>query len=132
MQAVRPEAFVHVTMRACDAIVCRMALRRCWQRLLSYLGRGDDTYGWKPSSSSNVSIRVVLAYPLIEARQTAPCRAIRGDSISVSSNPPPLRCRAPPSKLFARSRRLRKAPRHSAALRDTPRYLLYICMYIYI
>ena len=31
-------------------------------------------------SSSNVSIRVFRAYPLIEIRQTVPCRAIRGNS----------------------------------------------------
>ena len=36
--------------------------------------------GWKPSSSSNSSIRVVRAYPLIEIRQAVPCRAIRGNS----------------------------------------------------
>ena len=37
------------------------------------------------------SIRVVQACPLVEIRQTAPCRAIRGDSISVSSTLPPLK-----------------------------------------
>ena len=42
-------------------------------------------YGWKPSSSSNFSIRAFRAYPLIEVRQAVPCRAIRGSSISVSS-----------------------------------------------
>ena len=31
-------------------------------------------------SSSNCSIRVVRAYPLVELRQTAPCRAFRGKS----------------------------------------------------
>ena len=31
-------------------------------------------------STSNLYIRVVRAYPLIEIRQTAPCRAIRGKS----------------------------------------------------
>ena len=36
------------------------------------------------------------AYPLIEIRQTAPCRAIRGSSISVSSALPPLREATPP------------------------------------
>ena len=44
-------------------------------------------------SSSNFPIRVFRAYPLIEIRQTVPCRAsraIRGSSISVSSTRPPL------------------------------------------
>ena len=39
----------------------------------------------KPSSSSNFSIRVVRAHPLIKIRQTVPCRAIRGSSILVDS-----------------------------------------------
>ena len=39
-------------------------------------------------SSSNLSIRVVRAYPLIEIRLTILCRAIRGNSISVNSTPP--------------------------------------------
>ena len=47
-------------------------------------------YGWTPSSSSNLSILVVVAYPLIETRQTVPCRAIRGNSISIISTLPPL------------------------------------------
>ena len=38
-------------------------------------------YGWIPSSNSNLAVRVLQAYPLIETRQTAPCRAIRGSSI---------------------------------------------------
>ena len=46
-------------------------------------------YGWKPASSSRLSIRVVRAYPLIEIRQAAPCRAIRGNRISVNSTLPP-------------------------------------------
>ena len=42
-------------------------------------------------SSSDLFIRAFRAYPLIEPRQTAPGRAVRGDSISVSSTlPPPL------------------------------------------
>ena len=45
--------------------------------------------GWKPSSSSNFSIRACRAYSPIEIRQTAPCRAIRGDSISFNSTLPP-------------------------------------------
>ena len=48
-------------------------------------------YGWKPSSSSNFSIRVFRAYPPVETRQTVPCRAIRGNSISVNGTlPSPL------------------------------------------
>ena len=49
-------------------------------------------------SCSNCSIRVVRAYPLIEIRQTVPCRAsraIRGSSISVDSTLPPLRSGVP-------------------------------------
>ena len=36
-----------------------------------------------------LSIRVFRAYPLMEIRQMVPCRAIRGDSISVNSTLPP-------------------------------------------
>ena len=36
-------------------------------------GRGDG-YGWKPSSNSNLSIRALRAYPLVEIRQTV-CQA---------------------------------------------------------
>ena len=52
--------------------------------------RKGGCYGWKPSSSSNHSIRVVGAYPPREIRHTAPCRAIRGDSIGVNSTLPPF------------------------------------------
>ena len=52
--------------------------------------RKGGWYGWKPSSSSNLSIRVFRAYPLIEIRQTGPRRAIRGNGISVSSTLPLL------------------------------------------
>ena len=52
--------------------------------------REGGWYGWKPSSrsSSNFSIRAFRACPLVEIRQTAPCRAIRGNSISVNSTLP--------------------------------------------
>ena len=40
-------------------------------------------------SSSNFSIRAFRAYPLIEVRQTVPCRAIRGNGISDDSTLPP-------------------------------------------
>ena len=61
-------------------------------------GSGDDTFGnphrahfFNSSfSSSNFSIRVFRADPLVEIRQAVPCRAIRGDSISVNSTLPPL------------------------------------------
>ena len=43
-------------------------------------------------SSSDLSIRAFRAYPLIEIRQTVPCRAIRGDSISVICTLPPSFC----------------------------------------
>ena len=46
--------------------------------------------GWEPSSSSNFSIRVFRAYPLIEIRQAVPCRAIRGNSNLSQQYPPPL------------------------------------------
>ena len=42
--------------------------------------------GW---SVLDLSIWVVRADPLVETRQTAPCRPIRGNSISVSSTLPP-------------------------------------------
>ena len=41
-------------------------------------------------SSSNDSILTVRVCPLIEIKQTAPCRAIRGNRISVNSTLPPL------------------------------------------
>ena len=48
--------------------------------------------GWKPSSSSNISIRAFRAYPLVEIRQTVPCRAIRGKQyLSQQYHPPPLK-----------------------------------------
>ena len=49
---------------------------------------GGGWYSWKPSSSSTFSIRVVRVYPLIECL-TVPCRAIRGNGISVNSAVPP-------------------------------------------
>ena len=39
-------------------------------------------------SSSNLSILYFRAYPLREIKQTVPCRAIRGNSISVNSTLP--------------------------------------------
>ena len=46
-------------------------------------------YGWKPSSSSNFSIRAFQVFSLIELRQTVPCRAVRADSISINRIIPP-------------------------------------------
>ena len=56
---------------------------------ISSLRRADRKggwHGWEPSSRSNCSIR---AYRLIEIRYTVPCRAIRGNSISVNGTLPP-------------------------------------------
>ena len=49
------------------------------------LTRKGGWHDWKPSSSSLCSNRAFRAYPLIEIRQTVPCRAIRGNSISLNS-----------------------------------------------
>ena len=54
---------------------------------ISRVIRKGGWYSWKPSSSSNFSIRVGRVYPLIKTRQAVPCRAIRGNSISVNSTP---------------------------------------------
>ena len=57
----------------------------------TYSIRKGGWYGWRSSSSSDLSILVfVQAYPLIGIRQTVPCRATRGSAISVSSTLPPL------------------------------------------
>ena len=40
-------------------------------------------------SSANFSNLFVRAYPLVEIRQVAPCRAMQGESTSVNSTPPP-------------------------------------------
>ena len=42
-----------------------------------------------PRRAENLSIRAFRAYPRIEIRHTFPCRAIRGNSISVNSTIPP-------------------------------------------
>ena len=73
------------------------------------LGRGDATIGIphraqsyqfelfelkflnSSFSSANCSIRAFRVCPLIYIRQAAPCRAVRGNGISVNSSlPPPL------------------------------------------
>ena len=63
------------------------------------IGRGDDTVG-NPHRAQIcqfdvfelmfLSMRAFRVYPLVETRHTAPCRAIRGSSISVSSTLPLL------------------------------------------
>ena len=61
-------------------------------------------------SNSNISIRAFRIYYLMEFWQSAPCRAIRGNSISVSSTLPPLKnggwlrslAEAPPRETFVR------------------------------
>ena len=53
--------------------------------------RKGGSYGWKPSSSSNFSIRVFGIYScVIELRQAIPYRAIRADGISINSIIPPF------------------------------------------
>ena len=47
--------------------------------------RKGGWYGWKPSSSSNFSIRAFRVYVLTEIRQALLCRALRAESISVDS-----------------------------------------------
>ena len=54
------------------------------------ISRKAGWYGWKPTSSSTLSIRAFRAYPLIWIRRTVPCRAIRGSNISVKGTLPPL------------------------------------------
>ena len=65
--------------------------------------------GWKPSLSSDLSIRAFRAHPLIEIRQAVPCRAIRGKNISVNSTLPPLN----PCRCLARDRQTGVARRGS-------------------
>ena len=60
--------------------------------LAVYMLRKGGWYRWKPSSSSNCSFRAFRADLLIETRQTAPCRAIRGNIISVNSTLLPSYC----------------------------------------
>ena len=52
-------------------------------------GSGDDAVG-NPHRAQLVPFELFELYPLIESRQAVPCRAIRGDSISVNSTLPPL------------------------------------------
>ena len=56
-------------------------------------GRKGGWYGWKSSSSSNLSIRVFRAHTPLEIRQAILYRAVRADSISINRTLPPiLRC----------------------------------------
>ena len=65
----------------------RLRARECPTLLPSQSEGGMIRYGWIPSSSSSFSIRYFRVCPLVEIRQAAPCRAIRGDSVSVNSTP---------------------------------------------
>ena len=58
--------------------------------------RQGGWYSWKPSSSSNVSIRAFRAYPTFEIRQTAPIEQFEA---TVSSPPPnlPASYKGPPA-----------------------------------
>ena len=75
-------------------------------------------YSWKPSSSSNFSIRAFRACPLTETRQTAPCRAIRGKSSGSRQQylsqeyPPPL---LTPLSVISRPSRTRSSSTASRA-----------------
>ena len=60
---------------------------------------------WKPSPSSNLSIRAVRAYSVIETRQTVPCRAIRGDGISMNSTLPLSQSRPRPEAINSEANR---------------------------
>ena len=59
------------------------------EALLTIFRKGDDTIG-NPYRTQISHIRYFGAYPLIEIRQSVPYRAIRGNSISVSSTFLPL------------------------------------------
>ena len=87
--------FVWVQSRINKSIIIVHSLQKCtliavaWTWTIVF--RNGEWYGWKPSWSSNFSIRALRAYPvIIEITQTVPCRAIRGNSISVNSTLPPL------------------------------------------
>ena len=86
---------------------------RAWLRGAHRENRQGGRYGWKPSSSSNFSIRAFRAYPLVETRYAASCRAIRGDCISGNSALPPLREAA---STRAARKRLPRPPRSSSEL----------------
>ena len=57
-------------------------------RSSALLGRGSE--GGMIGLELKFSIRAFRACPLVEIRQAVPCRAIRGNSISVNSTLPPL------------------------------------------
>ena len=74
------------------------------------------------SSSSNCSIRVVRACPLVEIRQAVPCRAMRGNRVSVNSTLPPSYCCFMPCS-HLRMRRVETC----FARRRLPHEHLYMC-----
>ena len=70
------------------------------------LGNSLATQTTKRSNERSKQERAFRAYPLIEIRQTVPCRAIRGNSVSVNRTlPPSLYTRSPleDSRLFGPS-----------------------------
>ena len=66
-------------------LACRVLLRLCASQ---FFGRGDDTV-WKPSSSSNLSMRAFRAYPLIEIRHSSLSSNSRQQYLSQQCPPPP-------------------------------------------
>ena len=80
-------------------------------------------HGWKPSSSLNLSIRVFRAYPLIDIRQTVPCRAIRGNSSSANSTLPPPKYPRPPADFEDRRSMARSILVWSVSVRLSTEYL---------
>ena len=75
-------AIYHVHIRhAMDTCVCVQCAVMGPPKSMLRRGRVPDIRkvgrcGWKPSSNSNFSAPVVRAYPLVEIRQTAPCRIL--------------------------------------------------------
>ena len=75
--------------RACERPSVREWVSACVSEWVSEWVRKGGWCGWEASSSSNFSIRAFGACPLVELRRTVPCRAIRGNCISVNSTLPP-------------------------------------------
>ena len=112
------------TMSLCEAdfAVNAVRLNRIAADLRAKVGRGDATVG-NPHrarmfqfdlSSSNLSILVVRACPLVEIRQPVSYRAIRGNSVSVNCTLPPL-TRAAGTPRLSRGRRTRSTGRATAS-----------------
>ena len=82
----KPYIYIYIYIYMCDLFV------------YVYISLIELEFMNSSCSNSNLSARVVRAYPLIGTRQTVPCRAIRGDverfeaAVSQSAVPsPPLR-----------------------------------------